>query len=228
MRAATMARWLMVLLLALSACGCGGAEAPPSAAQPGALLPPPPRPFGTQPLRDYGTLALTFLFGGAAVASGVGGGAVYVPLFDAVLGLGVKRAAALSQVAISCGALAGVAVLLTRTHPADPASPLIDLELAPVLTPSVLLGSSLGVLANLLLPSWLLTALLLVLLIAVSLSTALKGRALRRLATEGKKERAAAARKVEEEAANLPSTPPPTLPGAPPPLHHREWGDSAT
>lgn len=204
-------------------------------------LPPPPRPFGSDPLRDYGTLALTFLFGCAATASGVGGGAVFVPLFDAVLGLGVKRAAALSQVAISAGALAGVAVLLSRRHPARPGEPLIDLELATILTPAVLLGASLGVLSILLLPAWLLTALLLILLAAVALSTALKGRALHRLETEAKMKRwAAAAQKEAEEEVEAaspppdhhPSTPPATLAGVPDasrsPPHRLDWGDRAT
>jgi len=124
------------------------------------LFPLPPPPFGAHPLRDYGSLGLAFFLGSAATASGVGGGAMYVPLFDAVLGLGVKRATALSQVCIACGALAGVASLLARTHPADPSRTLIDLPLAALMTPAVLLGVSTGVLANLLLADWLLNLLL--------------------------------------------------------------------
>ena len=150
------------------------------------LFPPPPSPFGAHPLRDYGSLGLAFFLGSAATASGVGGGAMYVPLFDAVLGLGVKRATALSQVCIACGALAGVASLLARTHPAEPSRTLIDLPLAALMTPAVLLGVSTGVLANFLLADWLLNLLLFLLLLVVSLCTALKGCALRRIETAAK------------------------------------------
>jgi len=232
--------------LVLAACVCACVEGAAANASAGDGLqpspPPPPRPFGSAPLRDYGTLALTFLFGAAATASGVGGGAIFVPLFDAVLGLGIKRAAAISQVAITAGALSGVGVLLSRTRPGDAGATLIDLNLAALMTPALLLGVSLGVLANSLLPPWLLTALLLVLLAAVSLSTFLKGRALHRLESAAQEAAAAkagapcASEAREAAAANAGAPRPPPAAGlsspvttiARPRAHRLDLGDRAT
>ena len=57
---------------------------------------------------------------------------------------GVKGATALSQAVIAGGNLAGVGVALTRCHPCKPGTPLIDFDLALVLTPILLLGVAVG------------------------------------------------------------------------------------
>jgi uncharacterized membrane protein YfcA len=55
---------------------------------------------------------------------------------------------------------ASLAFNLFRSHPWDPCRPLVDLDLALLLAPASLLGVSLGVLLNDLLPKWLITAVL--------------------------------------------------------------------
>ena len=154
--------------------------------------------FGTQPLRDYGSLALTLLVGAAASASGVGGGAFYVPLFDIALGLGVKGATATSQVAVAAGSLAAVAARWGRRHPADPGRPVVDWQMASVLQPPLLLGVSAGLLANHALPSWAITFVLILFLVFITFDTCVRATRLHRRETAAREEALAGA---EEEAA---------------------------
>lgn len=87
-------------------------------------------------------------------AAGVGGGAIFVPLFNVLLLFPIKAATALSQAVITGGALGSVSYSLGRRHPNAATSPLIDFDLALVLAPPLLLGVSCGVLLNIALPSW--------------------------------------------------------------------------
>lgn len=117
-------------------------------------------------------------------AAGVGGGAIFVPLFNVLLGFSIKnvsttarwalqalagrsaphdpcrllcpalQATALSQAVITGGALGSVAYSITRQHPRDPGRPLVDWDLALPICPGLLLGVSTGVLLNIALPAW--------------------------------------------------------------------------
>lgn len=113
-------------------------------------------------------------------AAGVGGGAVFVPLFCILLSMDIKAASALSQAAIAAGAAGSVACSMTRRHPEHPATPLIAFDLALALLPLLLLGVSCGVLLNLALPAWLVTLLLIPLLALLALRTACMGLRMRR------------------------------------------------
>lgn len=104
-------------------------------------------------------------------AAGVGGGAVFVPLFCILLSMDIKAASALSQAAIAAGAAGSVACSLTRRHPAHPTAPLIAFDVALALLPLLLLGVSCGVLINLALPAWLVTVGLIPLLTLLALRT---------------------------------------------------------
>ncbi len=57
---------------------------------------------------------------------------------------GVKDSAATSQAIITGGAIAGASFALFQTHPQHPDKPLIQFDLALVLIPSLLLGTSIG------------------------------------------------------------------------------------
>ncbi len=57
---------------------------------------------------------------------------------------GLKGSTAMSQAVITGGAIAGVAVTFTKRHPLDSSLPLIDFQLALVLTPVLLFGTSIG------------------------------------------------------------------------------------
>ncbi len=58
--------------------------------------------------------------------------------------LGVKGAAALSQVLIAAGSLSAVVYLLNKMNPCQPERPLIDYEAAVLMLPALLLGVLLG------------------------------------------------------------------------------------
>jgi hypothetical protein len=109
-----------------------------------------------QPLRStprtWTALALSLVVAALSNAAGVGGGAIFVLLFVALLDLPVKEATALSQAVITGGALGSVAYCISRRHPRNSSRPLIDFDLALTLTPSR--GVNAGVLLNAALPSW--------------------------------------------------------------------------
>lgn len=87
----------------------------------------------------------------------MGGGGVLVPIFNILLGLGIKSATGLSQAVIAAAGLGALAFSLRRPHPLLPWRPMIDFSLALVLTPALLLGVSGGVLANAVSPAWVVT-----------------------------------------------------------------------
>ncbi|KAK9835054.1 hypothetical protein WJX81_007428 [Elliptochloris bilobata] len=137
----------------------------------------------------------------------MGGGPFCVPLFTVLLDFGVKAAAALSSAVVAGGGLSGTLYYITQCHPCDPRRPLIDYRLSLVLTPSVLVGSSIGVLGNKLLPAWLVTLVLLVLLTVLTwrmaskalLRAELKLRALHRQIDGGQEAPLAQDKEEEEE-----------------------------
>ena len=90
----------------------------------------------------------------AASAVGVGGGPIYVPLFSALLGWGLKAAAGLSSAAITAASIGAVGVRLASRHPALPHRPLVDYRLALLLAGPVNAGVMAGVLLNIMLPDW--------------------------------------------------------------------------
>ena len=114
-------------------------------------------------VRLIGTSMLVPLITGMAVAAGIGGGALLVPLYSVVLGLGPKRAIPISMATI-CGAALGNAFTITRLRHPVVARPLIDYAIAVTMQPCVLIGVLAGVLLNEILPE-----LAIVLLIAVVL-----------------------------------------------------------
>ncbi|CAK4646380.1 unnamed protein product [Aphanomyces euteiches] len=86
-------------------------------------------------------------------ACGLGGGGLLVPLYIVVVGLSPKFAIPLSKATIL-----GVA----------PRRPLIDYATSALMEPATLLGTIIGVMANVMFPSWLILALLILLLAFVT------------------------------------------------------------
>ncbi|KIZ04589.1 hypothetical protein MNEG_3365 [Monoraphidium neglectum] len=121
----------------------------------------------------------TLLVAALANLAGIGGGAFYVPLFYAVSGFSLKAATGLSQAAIAGGSLVTTLFNLGMRHPWDPGRPLVDLDLALVLTPAMLLGVSVGVLLNDLVPTWAVLLLLICLLAVDCKAAALRGLTMR-------------------------------------------------
>jgi len=103
-------------------------------------------------------LVLAILLGslGASICSagGVGGGGLFIPLFNLLLGFDAKSAAALSNFMILGGSIANVGWNFIQEHPHHPGHPLVDFDVALLLQPNMLLGISLGVICNVVFPSW--------------------------------------------------------------------------
>ncbi|XP_024520298.1 sulfite exporter TauE/SafE family protein 2 [Selaginella moellendorffii] len=99
---------------------------------------------------------------GAAVSSagGIGGGGLYVPLFNLLLRFNTRTAAVLSNFMIFGGMIANMMWSAFQRDPFDDERPLIDFDAALLMQPNMLLGISLGVLCNLMFPGWLITLLL--------------------------------------------------------------------
>ncbi|KAL0049779.1 hypothetical protein WJX82_009756 [Trebouxia sp. C0006] len=119
--------------------------------------------------------------GALSNAAGAGGGALFVPLFNSLLEFSVKDSAATSQAIITGGAIAGASFALFQTHPQHPDKPLIQFDLALVLIPSLLLGTSIGVILNHMIPVWLITIGLVCFLSYLTCKTAAKGLKLYRI-----------------------------------------------
>ena len=71
--------------------------------------------------------------------AGVGGGAIFVPLFQ-VVGFPLKESTALSQSLITSGSLVSLLMHLFAPSPLDPCKPLIDFPLVLLLMPMLLVG----------------------------------------------------------------------------------------
>lgn len=93
-------------------------------------------------------------------AGGVGGGGLFIPIFNLLLLFNAKTSAALSNIMILGGSLAVLAWNIQQTHPFSPGKPLIDYDVALLLNPNMLLGISIGVFCNIMFPGWLLISVL--------------------------------------------------------------------
>jgi uncharacterized membrane protein YfcA len=182
----------LALVLALLLSGPAAAAPAASAAAASVVAtehdaPPPPQlpaeRGANSPLElDATTLAAVALAAAAcalSLSAGVGGGGLLVPILHAAAGFDVKAATALSQAAIAASGLGAVAFSLRRRHPEEEGKPLVDLDLALVLLPPLLLGVSLGVLLNAVLAPAAVSAAVVATLAAVSARTWRTARRLR-------------------------------------------------
>ncbi|CAI6008516.1 unnamed protein product [Closterium sp. NIES-65] len=114
---------------------------------------------------------------GAALANagGVGGGGLFVPLFNLLLGYDAKTSTALSKSMIMGGAIASACFNAGLRHPTNNHRSLIDFSIARLMQPMLLLGISIGVMCNVVFPPWLITVMLCVLLSFMTYKTLGKG-----------------------------------------------------
>ena len=105
---------------------------------------------------------LSFLAAAVSNAGGVGGGSLYVPILNIVLGLSLKTATALSTFMVTGGTLSNALYTLFLRGGGSgrgQQQPLIDYDIAVVSQPCLLLGVSVGVVCNVVFPECLITAL---------------------------------------------------------------------
>ncbi|MEW5302944.1 MAG: hypothetical protein WDW36_005681 [Sanguina aurantia] len=162
--------------------------------------------------RNIGALVFAVLAGALANAAGVGGGAIFISMFQVIVGFALKPSTVLSQAVITAGSIISVGMKLPQRHPAFPDASLIDFDIVLALTPLLLAGVSQGVLLNVILSEWLITFLLLVLLIPLSFQSVAKGVRLWRQETRAFAKRAATPLPLHSSGPPPQATPPPALP----------------
>ncbi|KAH9665976.1 Sulfite exporter TauE/SafE family protein 3 [Citrus sinensis] len=115
-------------------------------------------------------------FFGTACGSvgGVGGGGIFVPMLNLIVGFDAKSSAAVSKCMITGGAVSAVVYNLRQRHPTLDI-PVIDYDLALLFQPLLVLGISIGVAFNVIFADWMITVLLIVLFLVLSTRAFLKG-----------------------------------------------------
>jgi uncharacterized membrane protein YfcA len=168
-----------------------------------------------QPLSDYmsgggpmvGLLvssALILTLGSLAAGAGVGGGALYVTIFNLLLVKYIKAAVPLSKSTILGAAIGNFVALARQSHPhAD--RPKIDYEISTFMQSGELLGVTFGVLLNMLLPDLLIKIFMCLLLTYNSYKTFNKG--VKNYRKENINREKAAKAEAEEDKEGLEMTP---------------------
>lgn len=110
-----------------------------------------------------------------SAAAGMGGGGVYVPLLLLLLGLSTKEAVPLSQAMIVGGAVVNVLMFCGERNPKYPHRPKIDYDVIMMMNPGLAAGVTIGVMAHLISPQWLIVSTLIVTLVITLQKTATKG-----------------------------------------------------
>ena len=124
---------------------------------------------------DLATMVLVFTVAALALASGIGGGGIYVPALNLLLRFRTHVAVGLSQALICGGAIGALAVNARERHPATRDRPLIDYSLAAFLSPAEMAGAQVGVVLNQSLPAPVILAAMASLLSVLSVRTLRKG-----------------------------------------------------
>ena len=109
-----------------------------------------------------------------AASGGIGGGGMLVPLLILVYGFHPKNAIALSNFTIVGSSITNIVMNLSKRHP-NVDRPLIDWDLILVMEPLTMAGAIVGAFASKLLPDWLLTIMLVILLAFTTWTTLEKG-----------------------------------------------------
>lgn len=103
-------------------------------------------------------------FSGSAFGTvgGVGGGGIFVPMLNLIVGFDSKSSAALSKCMIMAASAASVWYNLRVQHPYKDA-PILDYDLALLFQPMLMLGITIGVSLSVVFPYWLITTLTIIL-----------------------------------------------------------------
>ncbi|EXB74510.1 hypothetical protein L484_026205 [Morus notabilis] len=115
-------------------------------------------------------------FLGAAFGSvgGVGGGGIFVPMLTLVMGFDEKSSTAISKCMVAAGAASTVFYNLRQRHPTLDL-PIIDYDLTLLFQPMLMLGISLGVACNVIFADWMIILLMIIVFLATSTKSFLKG-----------------------------------------------------
>ncbi|KAG0462463.1 hypothetical protein HPP92_020939 [Vanilla planifolia] len=121
-------------------------------------------------------LATVIGFFGSAFGTvgGVGGGGLFVPMLNLIVGFDTKSAAALSKCMIMGASASSVWYNLRVSHPSKEAS-IIDYDLALLFQPMLMLGITIGVALSVVFPYWLISVLIIILFLGTSSRSFFKG-----------------------------------------------------
>ncbi|XP_042491097.1 sulfite exporter TauE/SafE family protein 4 [Macadamia integrifolia] len=108
-----------------------------------------------------------FLGSAFGTVGGVGGGGIFVPMLNLVVGFDTKSAAALSKCMIMGASASSVWFNLRVPHPTRNV-PIIDYDLALLFQPMLMLGITIGVALSVVFPYWLITVLIIILFLGTS------------------------------------------------------------
>ncbi len=112
-----------------------------------------------------------------AAGGGIGGGGILVPIYTLVLHFKPKYAIPLANVSVFGGAVANVLLNLNKRHP-DADRPLVDWDLILIMEPLTIAGAIVGGILNKVLPEWLITILLVIVLSLTADRALRKGKSL--------------------------------------------------
>ncbi|KAK7345446.1 hypothetical protein VNO77_16050 [Canavalia gladiata] len=115
-----------------------------------------------------------FLGSACGTVGGVGGGGIFVPMLNLLLGFDTKSAAALSKCMIMGASASSVWYNLRVPHPTKEV-PILDYDLALLFQPMLMLGITVGVTLSVVFPYWLITVLIIILFIGTSSRSFFKG-----------------------------------------------------
>ncbi|KAG1341826.1 hypothetical protein COCNU_05G000550 [Cocos nucifera] len=115
-----------------------------------------------------------FLGSAFGTVGGVGGGGIFVPMLNLIIGFDTKAAAALSKCMIMGASASSVWYNLRVSHPSKEV-PIIDYNLALLFQPMLMLGITVGVELSVVFPYWLITVLIIVLFLGTSSRSFFKG-----------------------------------------------------
>ncbi|KAK1368447.1 sulfite exporter TauE/SafE family protein 5-like [Heracleum sosnowskyi] len=103
---------------------------------------------------------LCFLAASLSSAGGIGGGGLFIPILSIVAGFDLKTASSLSAFMVTGGSMANVLynTVITSSN-AEGKKGLINYDIALLSEPCMLLGVSIGVILNRVIPEWLITIL---------------------------------------------------------------------
>ncbi|VFQ81697.1 unnamed protein product [Cuscuta campestris] len=124
---------------------------------------------------------LSFIAATISSAGGIGGGGLYIPILTIVAGLDLKTASGFSAFMVTGGIVSNVVCNLFMQRGGKV---LVDLDIALLSEPSMLLGVSIGVICNGVFPEWLITVLFAVFLVWSTFSTCRSGILYWKLETE--------------------------------------------
>merc|ERR1719206_288924 len=105
-------------------------------------------------------------------------------MYILIISFSTKKATALSQATILGGSFVNLAFNMRAKHPLRPHRPLTDFNTLLVFEPMLLVGTSIGVLLNVIFPSILILILLVVTLVYATIRTGRKGLAMWRRESE--------------------------------------------